>query len=255
MTHRTPDVLPATVLIAICMALALPMAAGSGVGVGVDQDRQGSLVVTDQHVTDDRPRTWEVEAHNDGSAPFTGRIRLDVLDETNATVFRTWSDTIQVEPGSFSAHRLAYYGPDRADNLTANLVLHHGTDRETVSFPFTTEQQDTTQGFDVSHAWTEQDTTALRVAAPEDVDAFYVSVDDRSTRRYAQTRVENRAGEHLVSLDYHPEVIDTDTAHVTVSSTDGNYHYTGEVELQRSTGMGDTVRRWIVLLRQNVPII
>ncbi len=242
------------VIVAAGLLLVLGCVTAYDVAVGVDQDRQGSITVTDQRMDDDRPRTWTVEAWNDGSKPFTGWLRLDIRDEDDDVVFRTWSGQLQINPGSFTMHRFAHDTPTYAGNMTADIVLHHGTDRVTASFPFTTEARDVDTGFTVSHLWTDRDTTALRVTAPNDVDTYYVSVDDRSTRRYSQETVHG-AGTQIVELNYTPELIDTEPARVTISSDNGKYHYTGKVELERATGMTDTIRKWVVVLRQNMPFI
>lgn len=247
--------LPCIAAILTAMVFLLPAAAGSGLSIGVDREQQASLLLTTQDTATDRPKTWGVELHNDGSTPFTGRVRLDVLNADNTTVFRTWTDPVQVEPGAFAARTLTYYTPDRAGNLTARITAHYGTERITRSVPFTTEQRDIRQGFQVSPAWTDETTVNLRVAAPADVDTFHVAVNDRSTRRFTQQDVINRGGSQLVTLGYYPPISDAEQAQVRISSSDGKYHYTREVELRQPIGWIDRAKQWLAVLVENTVIM
>ncbi len=240
---------------AACILLVLPIAAGSGVSLGVEHKQQASLLLTTEETTADRPKAWGAELHNEGSTAFTGRIRLDVLDADNTTLFRTWSDPVQVEPGAFAARELIYYDPSRSGNLTARIVAHYGTERITKTAPFTTTPQDTRQGFEVAHAWTDDNTVNLRVTAPPDVDTYHVSVNDEATRRFTQKEITNHGGTQVVSLDYNPPITDTEQAQVTISSPEGEYHYTEEVELRRPTGWVDRVKQWLTVLIENTVIM
>lgn len=233
------------------LLVVLPLGAGAGVSIGVDQALRGQLLVTEQEVEPGQPATWTVEAHNQGSNPFAGWIRLDVLDEENMTVFRAWSDVIQVEPGAFTAHTLAFAAPDMSGNLTAHLVLHHGTERVARTVPFTTKEWVVKPGFRVPRLRTYDDVIRATVVAPNDVDAFVVTLDDRSTRRFAQQHVENSGGRQVVEIDYVPKVLDEEDARLTISSLDGKYHYTEDVVLYRETGMVAAAMRWLSELFEN----
>lgn len=249
-------ILRASALLALLVLLVLGTvspAAASGVSLGVDTDLDGELLLTDHHITPDSPKSVAVEAQNTGSKSFTGRIRLDVSTVQNRTIFRTWSDVIQLTPGSRTSHRLWFYRPHHNGTLTASVVLHHGIDRVTESFTVNTTVRDTRNGFELHTLRARKNSIRAVITVPNDVDAFTVTVDDASTRRYAQQRVRPSGDRTTVTVPYHPTIQDTAETTITIMSMDGRYHYTAKRTVTRKTGTFTRLTGWVAGMVENLP--
>lgn len=243
-----------TLLFAVMGMLLVPTAAASGVSLGVDTDQSGEILLTDRQGTPETPKTVTVEARNTGSTSFTGRIRLDVADEQNRTIFRTWTDVLELTPGAATSHRFLFYRPQYNGTLTASAVLHHGVRRVAQSFTVNSAARNTSDGFNLRRVQVHDDRITAAVAVPEDVDAFAITVDDASTRRFAQRRVQPNGGVTTVDIPYHPAIRDTADATITISSADGRYHYTTRRTLTRQDGAFTRLTGWVAVMLEKLPL-
>lgn len=228
------------------------LATGFGVSLGIDGNLDGEVSITDKRVSPDTPQRFTVEAQNPGGASFTGRIRLDIVNDDNQTVFRAWSDTIRVAPGSLTSHTFLFHDPGLNGTFTAKAVLHHGVERVSDSAVFNASPHETMDGFAVSRIRTYQDAVRVTFDAPTEVGAVAVTVDDEATRRFVQRLVQDASGGTTVTVPYHPAIQDTAEATITISSVDGKYHYTRDVLLTRSTGWDAMVERWWYRMTENL---
>lgn len=226
--------------------------AASGVNLGIQHERDGRLLLVNQQVAEGKPKVWQVEAQNRGSIPFTGRVRLDITNAANKTVYRTWSDVFQLEPGAATGETLGFYAPQRNESLTAHIVMDYGVQRITKTATFNTTRQKTQEGFELLGTAVYKDHAVFRIAVPKEVDAFYLTLDGKSTRRFAQQRVKPSSRVTAVRANYNPPIPETEEAQLTISGSEGKYHYTDSVKLERKTGLDAIIAKIVENLRQMI---
>ncbi len=228
---------PRTVLLVLGILIIATPVVGSGIDIDVQQQAAADILVLEKEINADRPSRWLLEASNPGSVPSTAQIRLDVRQD-NRTIDRLWSDRFVLDPGDTRSRELAFFQPSLNGTVTAQPVLHYGT--QTVQAEpdrFTVTSQETKQGFNISKARLYPDRLHLGIEVPEDVETLHVTARSRSTRRFEQEVMGRQGEKAFVDLDYSPPIKTPREIHLAISGNTGRYYYTTTIEPEPLQGI------------------
>lgn len=217
----------------------LSPAAAFQVDINVEETLKPEIRLLEKNLSEEGVKSFDVEAYNRGSAPFVGRMRFEILQGNN-TVFRTWSDALSLEPGSFEKEAFYFHGPDKEGSLEARAVLDYGIGQiSSEKIGFENRETEYRSGFNVSRIEAYQDYIYLEFEAPSDVRSSVVSVWGESTRSYVQEKTKIRDGRGEVKIGYHPAIEEEGKVKLSLSSIEGKYYNTGSfnVELRRGIGL------------------
>lgn len=207
-----------------------------GVGVGVDEARDIDTNLIDSSTSGDSPPTWQAEVKNTGSTTMIGRLRLDIM-QGNRTIYRAYSDTLQIPPGGLADRQLTYVGPPDNRSLEARLVFDHGAATTHIARQqFQTHDTATEEGFDITTLRAYRDRLYLAIDTPPDVETAHLHVQPTAPRRFEQVTASPDGGRTTATIPYTPPIQDSEEVRLRIGDSAGKYHYTTTRRLEPLTG-------------------
>lgn len=206
----------------LLIPLLAATAAATGVQVGVDPSLSGGMAVVDAHTPVSGTATWTVEVENNGSVPFSGRVRLDVGGD--GTDFRAWTDRFVLQPGAATDRTLAFRDPALNGTATAAFTLHYGARRQGPVTDRFRAGGDPGDGYDVATARAFPGYLSLGLRMPADAQEVYVTVDGGAVHRFPQRRIEDAGPVAYVRVPHAASVEDGARLPVTVVDGQGRFH-------------------------------
>ncbi len=213
----------------IAFLFLLPVVAASNVEVRVAEYLKGEFVLTN-YTLNDNILNATTEFYNSGSVSYRLRMRLDVYDGVNRSV---WSDERTLLPGSREHYTI--FWPVRNNNITARFRAYFANEiMPEKSAALAAPQQNRSDVFEIANIKTSGSRIEFDVTSNKSADIMAVAVSYPTAWIFEESGMHHVENNSIVrvGMNYKADIWSPASITVAIFSYDGKYYTEKKVKLE-----------------------